>query len=147
MKKLVGGASKDGYDLGELSSELLYMISRDLPEEDQDRCTVPLCNAFRAALKSYMAGLKSAGPAVKIAYGGLKGIATQTTHLAAMRKTVDDRADAQFLTGKTLDAAFEGRLAVTTLVETRLHKSQLPQLFTNDKSQFVLVTMVAFVNN
>ena len=121
LKKLVGGASKDGFDLGEISSELLYMMSRELPEEDQDRCTVPLCNAFRAALKSYMAGLKSAGPAVKIAYGGLKGIATQTTHLAAMRKTVDDRADAQFLTGKALDAAFEGRLAVTTLVETRLN--------------------------
>ena len=75
----------------------------------------------RAALRSYMAALKQTGPAMKIAYGGLKGIGTQTAHLAAMRKTVDDRADAQFLTGKTLDAAFEGRLAVTTLVETRLN--------------------------
>ena len=121
LKKLVGGASKDGYDLGELTSEQLYLLSRELSEEDQDRCTVPLCNAFRAALRSYMAALKQTGPAVKIAFGGLKGIGTQTAHLAAMRKTVDDRADAQFLTGKTLDAAFEGRLAVTTLVETRLN--------------------------
>ena len=121
LKKLVGGASKDGFDLGELTSEQLYLLSRELPEDDQDRCTVPLCEAFRAALRSYMAALKSAGRAVKIAYGGLKGVATQTVHLAAMRKTVDDRADAQFLTGKTLDAAFEGRLAVTTLVETRLN--------------------------
>ena len=121
LKKLVGGASKGGYDLGELTSEQLYLLSRELSEEDQDRCTVPLCNAFRAALRSYMAALKQTGRAVKIAYGGLKGVATQTVHLAAMRKTVDDRADAQFLTGKTLDAAFEGRLAVTTLVETRLN--------------------------
>ena len=121
LKKLVGGASKDGYDLGELTSEQLYLLSRELSEEDQDRCTVPLCDAFRAALRSYMAALKQTGRAVKIAYGGLKGVATQTVHLAAMRKTVDDRADAQFLTGKTLDAAFEGRLAVTTLVETRLN--------------------------
>ncbi len=121
LKKLVGGASKGGYDLGELTSEQLYLLSRELSEEDQDRCTVPLCDAFRAALRSYMAALKQTGRAVKIAYGGLKGVATQTVHLAAMRKTVDDRADAQFLTGKTLDAAFEGRLAVTTLVETRLN--------------------------
>ena len=121
LKKLVQGASKDGFDLGELTSQQLYMLSRDLPEDDQDRCTIPLCERFCAALKSYMAVLKPAGGAIKIAYGGLKGIATQTTHLAAMRKTVDDRADAQFLTGKTLDAAFEGRLAVTTLVETRLN--------------------------
>ena len=28
-----------------------------------------------------------------------------------------------------------------------VHKSQLPQLFTNDKSQFAFVAMVAFVNN
>ena len=121
LKKLVGGASKGGFDLGELTSEQLYLLSRELSEEDQDRCTVPLCDAFRAALRSYMAALKQTGRAVKIAYGGLKGVATQTVHLAAMRKTVDDRADAQFLTGKTLDAAFEGRLAVTTLVETRLN--------------------------
>ena len=74
LKKLVGGASKGGYDLGELTSEQLYLLSRELSEEDQDRCTVPLCDAFRAALRSYMAALKQTGRAVKIAYGGLKGI-------------------------------------------------------------------------
>lgn len=108
LKKLVGGASKDGYDLGELTSEQLYLLSRELSEEDQDRCTVPLCDAFRAALRSYMAALKQTGRAVKIAYGGLKGVATQTVHLAAMRKTVDDRADAQSLAAAIVRGRNEG---------------------------------------
>jgi hypothetical protein len=36
-----------------------------------------------------------------------------------MRRIADERNASQFLTSKTLEAAFEGRIAVTTLVETR----------------------------
>ena len=121
LKNLANGASKAGYDLGELTSQQLQLLVGDLPERDQYRCPPQLIMEFRRALVAFMATREQTSSLMKIAYGGNRGIATQTAHLVEMRKNVDRRDALQFLTGKTLDAAFEGRLAVTTLVETRLN--------------------------
>jgi hypothetical protein len=117
---LASGASAQEYDLGEFTDQQLQMLTGDLPEAEQNRCPLRLISEFRGVLKSFMANPEPTTAAMKIAYGGSKGIATQTVHLAEMRRTLDARDASQFLTGKTLDAAFEGMLAVTTLVETRL---------------------------
>jgi len=120
LKCLASGASANEYDLGELREQQLKFLAEALPDAERYRCNLRLISEFCGVLKSFMANPGPTTSAMMISYGGTKGIATQTVHLAEMRRTVDARNDSQFLTGKTLDAAFEGRLAVTTLVETRL---------------------------
>ena len=58
--------------------------------------------------------------ALKVTYGGISGTNTQTAHLVQMFRNAADRDPSKFLTNKTLAAVFEGKAAVTTVVETRL---------------------------
>lgn len=116
-----GGASSQDYDLEEITTHQLELMTQDLPDADRYRCTPHLCEQFKAVLKAYMAAPQKTADLMKLAYGKIGGIETQTKHLAEMRRIVDERDASQFLTNKTLEAAFEGRIAVTTLVETRLN--------------------------
>ena len=114
-------ASSQEYDLEELTTHQLQLLAQDLPDAERYRCTPRLCEEFRTVLKAYAAAPEKTADAMKLAYGKLGAIETQTKHLAEMRRIVDERDASQFLTSKTLEAAFEGRIAVTTLVETRLN--------------------------
>ena len=121
LARLAEGASAQDYDLEELTVHQLQTLTHNLPEEDQYRCTTRLCAEFRSALKACIAAPAKTVDAMKLAYGKLGGLETQTKHLAEMRRITDERDASQFLTSKTLEAAFEGRIAVTTLLETRLN--------------------------
>ena len=46
-------------------------------------------------------------------YGGVSGVATQTAHLVQMYRNAGGTDPSQFLTNKTLAAAFEGNPVVT----------------------------------
>ena len=121
LKHFADGASAQDYDLSALTVPELRTLIQELPMQEQDRCTLRLVREFREALRSHLASPAKTLDALKLAYGSLGAIETQTKHLAEMRRIVDARDASQFLTSKTLEAAFEGRLAVTTLVETRLN--------------------------
>ena len=121
LKRFADGASAQDYDLSALTVPELRTLVQELPMQEQDRCTLRLVREFREALKAHLASPAKTLDALKLAYGSLGAIETQTKHLAEMRRTVDARDASQFLTSKTLEAAFDGRLAVTTLVETRLN--------------------------
>ncbi len=121
LARFADGASAQDYDLSALTVPELRTLVQELPVQEQDRCTLRLVREFREALKAHLASPAKTLDALKLAYGSLGAVETQTKHLAEMRRIVDARDASQFLTSKTLEAAFEGRLAVTTLVETRLN--------------------------
>lgn len=121
LARFADGASAQDYDLSALTVPELRTLVQELPMQEQDRCTLRLVREFREALKAHLASPAKTLEAMKLAYGSLGAIETQTKHLIEMRRIVDARDASQFLTSKTLEAAFEGRLAVTTLVETRLN--------------------------
>ena len=54
-------------------------------------------------------------------FSRLNGLQTQTQHLVDMIKNASVMGREKFLTNKTLVAAFEGKIALTTLVETRIN--------------------------
>lgn len=58
--------------------------------------------------------------ALLLAIGGAGGVKTQTARLVAMQELSAKKSSLDFLTNKTLRAAFEGEIAFTTLVETRM---------------------------
>ena len=121
LAQLADGASAQDYDLNDLTVRHLQSLTTGLPAEDQDRCTPRLLAEFRTALKAFLAAPAKTVDPMKLAYGKLGALETQTKHLAEMRRIADARDASQFLTSKTLEAAFEGRIAVTTLLETRLN--------------------------
>ena len=121
LARFADGASAQDYDLSALTVPELRTLVQELPVQEQDRCTLRLVREFREALKAHLASPAKTLDALKLAYGSLGAVETQTKHLIEMRRIVDARDASQFLTSKTLEAAFEGRLAVTTLVETRLN--------------------------
>ena len=121
LARFADGSSAQDYDLSALTVPELRTLVQELPMQEQDRCTLRLVKEFREALRSHLASPAKTLDALKLAYGSLGAVETQTKHLAEMRRIVDARDASQFLTSKTLEAAFEGRLAVTTLVETRLN--------------------------
>ena len=121
LARFADGASAQDYDLSALTVPELRTLVQELPVQEQDRCTLRLVREFREALKAHLASPAKTLDALKLAYGSLGAVETQTKHLIEMRRIVDARDASQFLTSKTLEAAFEGRLAVTTLVETPLN--------------------------
>ena len=121
LARFADGASAKRYDLALLTVPEMQDLVRDLPLREQERFTPTLLKEFRAALTNHLTAPTKTLAAMKLAYGKLGAIKTQTKHLAEMRQVADSRDASQFLTNKTLAAAFEGRLAVTTLVETRLN--------------------------
>ena len=121
LAQLANKASPGGDDLEDLSVDDLQFLTHDLSARDQDRCTLRLIREFHAVLRAHLSDPAKNLGAMKLAYGHLGAIETQTKHLAEMRRIADVRDASQFLTNKTLEAAFEGRIAVTTLVETRLN--------------------------
>ena len=121
LAQLANKASSQYYDLEDLTVQEMQGLVQDLPPRDQERCTRRLVADFHAALRIHLAAPKKTLDAMNLAYGKLGAIETQTKHLVEMRRIADNRDASQFLTNKTLEAAFEGRIAVTTLVETRLN--------------------------
>ena len=121
LAQLANKASSQDYDLEDLTVQEMQGLVQDLPPRDQERCTRRLVADFHAALRIHLAAPKKTLDAMNLAYGKLGAIETQTKHLVEMRRIAGSRDASQFLTNKTLEAAFEGRLAVTTLVETRLN--------------------------
>lgn len=109
-----------GYDLEDLDAETMDVLLETLQGEDRARCTDALVADFRREVRAFLKKPQPTLDALKAAYGGLKGAATQTEHLFRMREAADRKDASRFLTNKTLEAAFEGKIAVTTLVETRL---------------------------
>ncbi len=92
-----------------------------LPRRDQKKLTPELIAAFREEVeKSAVTNKERDVGALKVAYGGVGGIATQIEHLVEMYRSAGGRKPEEYLTSKTLRAAFEGRMAVTTLIETRM---------------------------
>ena len=99
------------------TQDLINSLSR----KDRNACTPELVKEFRQALMSLLADNYAAeSGALKVIYGGIAGTATQTAHLVQMYRNAADHDPSKFLTNKTLAAVFEGRAAVTTVVETRL---------------------------
>ena len=96
-------------------------LVNSLSRKDRNACTPELVKEFRQAMMSFLAdNYEAESGALKVTYGGIIGTATQTAHLVQMYRNAADRDISKFLTNKTLAAVFEGRVAVTTVVETRL---------------------------
>ena len=108
-------------DLLDAGNDAMDKFVASLPRQVRKACTPEFVAEFRAALQSFLANRDRDAAKLDSAYGCLWGIGTQTAHLAAMRDTANRLAGNGFTTNKTLQAAFEGRIAVTTLVETRLN--------------------------
>ena len=121
LAQLANKASSQDYDLEDLTVQEMQGLVQDLPPRDQERCTRRLVADFHAALRIHLAAPRKTLDVMNLAYGKLGAIETQTKHLVEMRRIAGSRDASQFLTNKTLEAAFEWRLAVTTLVETRLN--------------------------
>ncbi len=96
-------------------------LVNSLSRKDRNACTPELVKEFRQAVLSFVAdNVEAEFGALKVAYGGIFGASTQTAHLVQMFRNAAGHDPSKFLTNKTLAAVFEGRAAVTTVVETRL---------------------------
>ena len=96
-------------------------LVNSLPRKDRNACTPALVTEFCQAMLLFLTDNYAAeSGALKVTYGGISGTSTQTAHLVQMFRNAADRDPSKFLTNKTLAAVFEGRAAVTTVVETRL---------------------------
>lgn len=93
-----------------------------LPRKERAACTPTLVAEFCDTMQMFLDDdhYPSNLAALTSMYGGVSGVATQTAHLVQMYRNAGGTDPSQFLTNKTLAAAFEGKMAVTTLVETRI---------------------------
>jgi len=103
-------------------SDVLRNLVLSLPRKDRDACTPERLKEFSEAITSFLNAdrFPSNFAALSSMYGCISGVATQTAHLVQMYRNAGGTDPSQFLTNKTLAAAFEGEMAVTTLVETRI---------------------------
>ena len=77
---------------------------------------------FASAMMSFCADNKEREQGmVKAMYSVIEGVTTQTDHLYQMQISLESQDQAKFMTNKTVEAAFVGKIAITTLVETRLN--------------------------
>ena len=101
--------------------EAVQNLVNSLSRKDRNACTPEFVKEFCQAMMSFVAdNVEAEFGALKVAYGGIFGASTQTAHLVQMFRNAADHDSSKFLTNKTLAAVFEGRAAVTTVVETRL---------------------------
>ena len=103
-------------------SEPLQELLNSLPRKDRNACTPDMVKEFREAIESFskLENFPSNLAAINAQYSGIGGVSTQTAHLVQMFRNAADRDPSNFLTNKTLAAVFEGKAAVTTVVETRI---------------------------
>ena len=77
---------------------------------------------FAKAMESFSADNKERERgAVKAMFSVIDGVTTQTDRLYQTQCSLDANDPKKFMTNKTVEAAFVGKIAVTTLVETRLN--------------------------
>ncbi len=97
-------------------------LVNSLSRKDRNAFTPELVKEFRQTMRKFLTeNFEDEFGALKVAYGGISGTSTQTAHLVQMYLNAAAIKDSsKFLTNKTLAAVFEGRAAVTTVVETRL---------------------------
>ncbi len=103
-------------------TESLQTLLDSLSRKDRNACTPDMVKEFRKAIASFTKpeNFPSNLAAVNAQYSGIGGVSTQTAHLVQMFRNAAGRDTSTFLTNKTLAAVFEGKAAVTTIVETRI---------------------------
>ena len=109
------------FNLAYEKHEVVQNLVNSLSRKDRNACTPEFVKEFCQTMMSFLAdNYEAEFGALKVIYGGISGTDTQTAHLVQMYRNAADRDPSKFLTNKTLAAVFEGRTAVTTVVETRL---------------------------
>lgn len=127
VKTLTGmGDYAPRHNIGNLAIREHHSVNdffASLPEDLRSKCDEAFiqefCNAVHSICFSDNREIETAK--VQEAFGGLRGLQTQTKHLVDMIGNASVMGREKFLTNKTLFAVFEGRFAVSTLVETRIN--------------------------
>ena len=92
-----------------------------LPNSLKKKCTPELVADFRNEFNEFLGNKRGDDlAAMGATFGALEYIDTQTDHLVEMFRNAAGHEIGDFLTNKTLLAAFEGKMDVTTLIETRM---------------------------
>ena len=123
LKSIEGREYKDMpmFNFAYEEHEAVRNLVNSLPRKDRNACTHEFVKEFCQTMMSFLANNYEADfGSLKVIYGGISGTATQTAHLVQMYRNAADHDPSKFLTNKTLAAVFEGKAAVTTVVETRL---------------------------
>lgn len=124
-------SDSDEYKLSDLlasNSEnadgMRFVLGR-LTKKERAACTADFLKEFRMALVKF-----TQGDQINPFSDSIGGVKTQTSHLVQMLKNADNIKDPlKFTTTQTLSAAFEGKMAMTTIVETRM--AGLPDIDAN----------------